>query len=154
MRYGVLSWIFGGFIYFKAAFEYAALGDLNVLTALLLAVALGWFVALAECRYRARIDDRPSLALIRGALGPRFAKTFVWMTLYALLFIAVARIIIFAFAPDLSREIRVFGNFMNSFDEDLFTFVGIMLAPALLHWPIFVLAYERPDEAGAQEATP
>ena len=152
MRYGILTWVFGCFIYFKAAFEFAAIQELTVLTALLLALAFGWLVALGDARYGGIINSNSTISEVQGSLAPRFAKTFPWMIFHFIVYTVVARIIIFAFSPDLSREIGVFGNFAQYFDQDLAIFISIAFIPVAMHWLVFILRHERPEPASEPES--
>ena len=147
MRNSVLTWIFACFVYMKAAFEFAAIQDLPVLAALLIALAFGWYVALGETRYGETINYNSNIREIRGSLVPRISKTLPWMALHTLCWVIAARVILYAFARDLSREIGLFGNFAGLFDPDLAWFALIVLVPAVTHWLYFIATYVRPGIA-------
>jgi hypothetical protein len=134
----VAGWAFAAFLYFKIAFEAGFHSGISLVAALILGILFGVFVFAASGAYafrlfRFNIEPGRYSASALTLVGLTFWRFLLATTLFGV----VARLVVFGFAPSLSREIR-WQSYYGIADEGPL-FVLIILAPALLHYASCIL---------------
>ena len=117
----IIGWAFGGFLYFKIAFEAAYYDGIGIIASMLLGIVLGGAVFAASGAY-AKVFLKYNLTpgAVPVGLGSLFGKSIIPFMIVLVIFSVICRLIIFGFDDDLSEDLRI-------------TFVFITFVPIFLH---------------------
>ena len=131
----VIGWAFVSFIYFNVTFGWLLKrADISVLSALLLAVAVGVTIAAVEDVYRNRLFRYYQLpGLLSVGYSTLARNTVVPFLVSVAAFVLVARLIEYGSSAVLTDG-KVNVAVYDSGGDDFFTICLIMAAPLMIHW--------------------
>lgn len=133
------AWAFGSFIYFKVAFDALFYESISIIAALLLALTLSAILFWTSGIYAMRLlKYNWSPGMVPASLATLIGKTILPLLGMSIVFVVIARLIIFGFSKQLHKEIDLY-DFRGNISEAVIAFVVIVVAPLLLHYVMSVL---------------